>query len=79
MVFGKVIYKLYLPVGQSTDKAYKVALPYGRISTLGDRNSFGSTANRRTGDKNTLKGNPIDSVPQNNVSRTAKVSNQSQS
>lgn len=41
----------FLSVGQSTDKAYTVALLYCCISTLGDANPFGSTANIRTCDK----------------------------
>lgn len=60
-------------VEQFTDKAYLVALRNSCISTLGDINLFGSTANIKTVTKH-LKGNQK-CDPQNGLNtRTAKVS-----
>lgn len=63
---------MYQSVEQFTDKAYIVALLSCCISTLGDRNLFGSIANIKTMTKY-LKGNQTFD-PQNSLNtRTAKV------
>lgn len=64
---------MYQSVEQFTDKAYIFALLSCCISTLGDRNLFGSTANIKTMTKY-CKGNQ-NFDPQNSLNtRTAKVS-----
>lgn len=66
---------MYQSVEQFTDEAYIVALLSCCISTLGDINLFGSTANIKTVTKY-LKGNQKFD-PQNSLNtRTAKVSKQ---
>lgn len=63
---------MYQSVEQFTDKAYIVALRNCCISTLGDRNLFGSTANIKTVTKH-LKGNQKFDPQKSVNTRTAKV------